>query len=55
MTKKNVKKLLNKPQSDLKRIFYDEARKVEKDDRVARLLAEEALENLRHQLEHSSA
>jgi hypothetical protein len=55
MTKKNFKKLLGKPQSELKKIFYDEARKVEKDDRVARLLAEEALENLRLQLEHSSS
>lgn len=55
MTKKNFKKFLDEPQYDLKRIFYDEARKVEKDDRVARLLAEEALDNLMLQLEHSLA
>jgi hypothetical protein len=53
MTKKNMKKLLDEPQYDLKRIFYDEARKVETDDRVARRLAEEAFHNLRLQLEHS--
>ncbi|MBI3580523.1 MAG: hypothetical protein HY098_00330 [Nitrospinae bacterium] len=55
MSKKIVKKFLDETQSELNRIFYDEARKVEKDDRVARLLADEALENLRLQLELSAA
>ena len=55
MTKENIKKLLEDRHHDLKRIFYDEARKVEKDDQIARHLAEEALDNLRHALERSTA
>jgi hypothetical protein len=53
MTKENMKKLLDQPQYNLKKVFYDEARKVEKDDFTARRLAEEAFLNLQHQLEHS--
>ena len=55
MTKKNLRKLLDRPQTDLWRILYDEARKVEKDDKNAKHLAEEAYANLRVQLEHALA
>ncbi|MBI3793870.1 MAG: hypothetical protein HY280_03965 [Nitrospinae bacterium] len=55
MTKESMRKLLEQPQYDLRKIFYDEARKVEKDEEIARHLADEAFMNLQHQLEHSFA
>jgi hypothetical protein len=48
-----MKKILEQPQYDLKRIFFDEAKKVEKDEYVARRLADEAFDSLALHLEHS--
>ncbi|MBI5179624.1 MAG: hypothetical protein HZA04_10255 [Nitrospinae bacterium] len=53
MTKENMKQLLDRPQYDLKKILYDEALKLEKDKKEARLLAEEAYLDLKLHLEHS--
>ena len=55
MTKKDIKKLLDGRHRGLKKIFYDEARKVETDELVARRLADEALDNLRLELENSAS
>ena len=53
MTKEHIKKLLERPQYDLKKVLYDEALKLEKNKKEALLLAEEAYSDLQFQLEHS--
>ncbi len=53
MTKENIKKLLEKPQYDLRKILYDEAFKLEKSHESAKSLAEEAFMDLQLHLEHS--
>jgi len=53
MTKENIRKLLDKPQYDLKKILYDEALRLEKNHEGAKNLAEEVFMDLKLQLEHS--